>query len=253
MVRPFDGGVALVTGAGSGIGRASALAFARQGARVVVSDVDASGGAQTAHLITDLGGDARFIPADVSQPAAVESLVAETVRAYGRLDYAHNNAGIADGGASPLACPEELFDRVIAVNLKGVWLCMRQEVPRMLEQGRGAIVNTASIMGLVSYPGAGAYVASKHGVIGLTKSFALAYAAQGIRVNAVCPGYIDTPMVRGAMTRDPNMEQRAVARHPIGRLGTADEIAEAVTWLCSDAASFVTGHALIADGGYTAQ
>ena len=142
---------------------------------------------------------------------------------------------------------------MIAINLKGVWLCMRQEVPRMLEQGRGAIVNTASIMGLVSYPGAGAYAASKHGVIGLTKSFALAYAAQGIRVNAVCPGYIDTPMVRGAMARVPDLEQQAVARHPVGRLGTAEEVAEAVLWLCSDAASFVTGHAMVIDGGYVAQ
>jgi NAD(P)-dependent dehydrogenase (short-subunit alcohol dehydrogenase family) len=252
----FDGKVALVTGAGSGIGRASALAFAREGASVVVSDVDADGGAQTVHLINDLGGDATFIRADVSQSADVEALVAGSVEAYGRLDYAHNNAGvsgIAGLNTSPLEYPEEAFDRVIAVNLKGVWLCMRQEVPRMLAQGGGAIVNTASIMGLVSTPGAGAYAASKHGVIGLTKSFALAYAAQGIRVNAICPGYIDTPMVRTPMNMVPEMEQQVIARHPVGRLGTPQEIAAAVIWLCSDAASFVTGHAMVADGGYIAQ
>ena len=256
MAGRFDGKVALVTGAGSGIGRASALAFAREGARVAVSDVDVEGGTQTVHLINDLGGDATFVRADVAQSAEVDALVAGAVEAYGRLDYAHNNAGIsgvAGMNTSPVEYPEELFDRVIAVNLKGVWLCMREEVPRMLEQGGGAIVNTASIMGLVSTPGAGAYAASKHGVIGLTKSFALAYAARGIRVNAICPGYIDTPMVRAPMTLVPELEQQVVARHPVGRLGTAEEIAEAVIWLCSDAASFVTGHALVADGGYVAQ
>jgi NAD(P)-dependent dehydrogenase (short-subunit alcohol dehydrogenase family) len=259
MTESFDGNVALVTGAGSGIGRASALAFAREGARVVVSDVDVDGGEQTVHLINDLGGDATFIRADVAQSADVKALIAGTIEAYGRLDYPHNNAGISGlsrtnvSPASPLDYPEEQFDRVIAVNLKGVWLCMQQEIPPMLAQGGGAIVNTASIMGLVSTPGAGAYAASKHGVIGLTKSFALAYAAQGIRVNAICPGYIDTPMVRAPMTLVPDLEQQVVGRHPVGRLGTADEIAAAVIWLCSDAASFVTGHAMVADGGYIAQ
>jgi NAD(P)-dependent dehydrogenase (short-subunit alcohol dehydrogenase family) len=256
MAGPFAGKVALVTGAGSGIGRASALAFAREGATVVVADVDRDGGEQTVELILERGGAATFIPADVGQAPAVEALVAGTLQAHGRLDYAHNNAGISGllaPNVAPVEYPEALFDQVIGINLKGVWLCLRQEVPPMLAQGRGAIVNTASIMGLVGSGGAGAYVASKHGVIGLTKSWALSYAAQGIRINAVCPGYIDTPMVQRGVALVPGLEQQVVARHPLGRLGTAEEVADAVIWLCSDAASFVTGHALVMDGGYVAQ
>jgi NAD(P)-dependent dehydrogenase (short-subunit alcohol dehydrogenase family) len=256
MPGGFEGKVALVTGAGSGIGRASALAFARQGASVVVCDVNVEGGEQTARAIADLGGDAAFLRADVTQAVDVVSLVAGAIETYGRLDFAHNNAGISGSmGATVVAAadyPEETFDRVIAINLKGVWLCMKHEVPQMLSQGGGAIVNTASIMGLVASPTNAAYAASKHGVIGLTRSFALAYAADGIRVNAVCPGYIDTPMF-ARFRADPELERQITARHPVGRIGTADEIAETVVWLCSDAASFVNGHALVADGGYTAQ
>jgi NAD(P)-dependent dehydrogenase (short-subunit alcohol dehydrogenase family) len=216
-------------------------------------DVDNRAGEETISLVTAQGCDGFFRMADSSVASDVESTVAEAISVYGRLDYAHNNAGIANGTAtSPADYPEELFDRVLAINLKGVWLCMKYEIPAMLANDGGAIVNTSSVLGLVGSP-ATAYVASKHGVIGLTKSFALAYAPHGIRVNAVCPGYVDTPMVRGLIDRGQRSEEHITDRHPIGRLGSADEIAEVVVWLCSDAASFVTGHARVADGGYTIQ
>lgn len=244
-----QGKVALVTGAGSGIGRASAFAFAAAGARVVVSDVSTRGGEETVRLIRASAGEAVFIRADVCRADEVAALVGETVTRYGRLDYAHNNAGLAAPG-DVVECTEDDWDRVIAVNLKGVWLCLKHEIPQMLEQGSGAIVNTASIAGLSAIPGAAAYTASKHGVIGLTKSAAHQYAGAGIRINAVCPGYTETPMIEAVFERVPDSEARITALHPIGRLGTPEEIAAAVLWLCSDAAAFVTGHPLVVDGGY---
>ncbi|HEX5501056.1 MAG TPA: SDR family oxidoreductase [Thermomicrobiales bacterium] len=247
--QAMEGKVALVTGAGSGIGRATARAFAAAGARVVAADVDADGGEATAGLIREAGGDAAFVRADVAQAADVNALVGATVARYGRLDYAHNNAGIAGAtGGAFVDYPDDLFDRVIAINLRGVWLCLKAELRQMLAQGGGAIVNTASVLGLVGGGGA-AYVASKHGVAGLTKVAALQHATAGIRVNAVCPGVIDTPMVAAI----PGFLEQATAITPMGRGGTPEEVAQLVVWLCSDAASYVTGQTYAVDGGYVAQ
>jgi NAD(P)-dependent dehydrogenase (short-subunit alcohol dehydrogenase family) len=249
MAAQFEGKVALVTGAGSGIGRASARAFARAGAAVVVADIDAPGAAETVAMIEADGGRARAVETDVTKAADVEALVQRTMDAFGGLHYAHNNAGIL-GRATPTAdCSEEEWDRIIAVNLKGVWLCMRAEVPRMLAQGGGAIVNTASTAGLVAMRGLPAYVASKHGVAGITKAAALDYAKTGIRINAVCPGFIDTPLVQRAGATQAGADRYV----PVGRIGAPEEVAEAVVWLCSDAASYVTGHMLAVDGAMTAQ
>ncbi len=255
MPGTLDGKVALVTGGASGIGRATALTFAREGARLIVADLNAEGAQQTAHMITEQGGKATFVQVDVTQAAQVEAMINRAVETYGRLDCAHNNAGI---GSRPRVVlhelPEESWDHVIGVNLKGVWLCMKYELTQMLQQGGGAIVNTASIMGLVgSWSRSGAYNASKHGVVGLTRTAALEYARSGIRVNAVCPGYIRTPLIEDALSRHPEMEAEIIARHPVGRMGRPEEIAEAVVWLCSEAASFVTGHTMTVDGGYVAQ
>jgi NAD(P)-dependent dehydrogenase (short-subunit alcohol dehydrogenase family) len=249
MSGQFDGKIALVTGAGSGIGRTTALAFARDRAKVVVADVNADGGEATVSRIKDSGGEALFVSTDVSTAAEVEALVAGALTVYGRLDYAHNNAGIHEPEGPIAETPKEMWDRVIAINLTGVWLGMKYEIPAILESAGGAIVNTASAAGLIEAPSNGAYVASKHGVVGLTKVAALDYSAQGVRVNCVCPGVIRTPMVGGG-NLDPEAESRFVSAHPIRRLGTAEEVAEAVIWLCSDAASFVTGHAMSVDGGY---
>jgi len=253
MASLVTGKVAIVTGGGSGIGRASALAFAREGAKVVVADVVVAGGEETVCLIQHNGGAAIFVKTNVSKAAEVEALVARAVLTYGRLDCAHNNAGIEGPGASTVDYAEESWERVLAINLTGVWLCMKYEIPQMLKQGSGAIVNTASTAGLVGYPRGSAYVASKHGVVGLTKTAALEYAKSGIRVNAVCPGAIDTPMMGRITDHRPQRAARMAAAEPVGRMGQPAEIAEAVVWLCSEAASFVTGHAMAVDGGMTAQ
>jgi len=252
-VGTLDAKVALVTGGSSGIGRAAALAFAREGARVVVSDIVEEGGRETLDMIRKAGGEAIFVKVDVIRAEEVEAMVKRTVETYGRLDCAFNNAGVGGEIATIENSREEVWDRVLAINLKSVWLCMKYEVPQMLSQGGGAIVNTASVAGLIGFPAQAAYVASKHGVIGLTKSAALDHARSGIRVNAICPGVIRTPMIGRRLDAKPNREAAYIAMEPVGRLGEPQEIAEAVVWLCSDAASFVTGHSMAVDGGLVAR
>jgi NAD(P)-dependent dehydrogenase (short-subunit alcohol dehydrogenase family) len=254
MPGTLDGKVALVTGAASGIGRATALTFAREGAKLVVADMNEDGGQQTVHMITENGGEATFVQVDVSNATEVQAMISKTVETYGRLDCAHNNAGISSGGQRAFTAdyPEERWHQVIAINLTGVWLCMKYEIPQMLQQGGGTIVNTASVAGLVGLPYASAYVASKHGVVGLTRTAALEYAKSGIRVNCVCPGYIETPMTEQGRS-DPERMAHMLASEPIGRIGKPEEIAETVVWLCSEAASFVTGHTMTVDGGMVAQ
>lgn len=246
----LEGKVALVTGAAMGIGRASAELFAREGAAVVVADIDEDGGRATVAMIEDAGGRASFVRADVSVKADVEAMVQYAVDTFGGLDCAHNNAGIAAPMAPLADYSDDAWDRTIAVMLTGVYRCMKAEIPRMLERGGGAIVNTASGVGLVAYPNQAAYTASKHGVIGLTKVAALDYGALGIRVNAICPGTARTPMVDAAIRYDPSIDAHLKSMHPIGRIGEASEVAEAAVWLCSPAASFVLGVALPVDGGY---
>ncbi len=251
MNRDLEGQVALVTGAGNGIGQAAALAFAREGARVVVSDVDGRGGEQTVVEIRRLGGDAQFAACDVSKESDVISLLDGTLRSYGRLDVAFNNAGIsgAQGGVASLT--EAQWNEVLAVNLTGVFLCMKHELAQMERQGRGSIINNASILGTVGFAGAAAYTASKHGVLGLTKVAAIEYATKGIRVNAVCPGFIATPMLeRAGLLSDDTVRKSIEGLHAMKRLGTSAEVAEAVVFLASARSSFITGHPLLVDGGF---
>jgi NAD(P)-dependent dehydrogenase (short-subunit alcohol dehydrogenase family) len=245
--------VALVTGAGSGIGRAAALAFVREGAKVVVADVATEGGNETVGRIEQAGGQGLFVKADVSAAASVEDMVRTAVEQFGGLDCAFNNAGIEGEQAPTDECTEQNWDRVLSVNLKGVWLCMKYEIAYMRAHGGGAIVNAASVAGLVGFPNIPAYNASKGGVVQLTRTAALEYATDGIRVNAVCPGVIRTPMVERFLGGSPEAEAQFIAMEPVGRMGTPEEIAEAVVWLCSDGASFVTGVPLPVDGGLVAQ
>jgi NAD(P)-dependent dehydrogenase (short-subunit alcohol dehydrogenase family) len=246
----LEGKVAVVTGAAKGIGRASARIFSREGASVVVADVDEEGGRETVALIEGDGGQASFVRTDVSVKADVDVMVEHAVRTFGGLDCAHNNAGITSPMAPLADYPDDGWDRAIAVQLTGVYYCLKAEIPRMLERGGGAIVNTASGVGLIGYPEQSAYTASKHGVIGLTKVAALDYGPRGVRVNAICPGTARTPMVDEAVRLDPRLDAHLKSLHPIGRIGEASEIAEAAVWLCTPAASFVLGVALPVDGGY---
>jgi len=244
---------ALITGGGGGIGRATALAFARAGARLMLGDLDLAAAEETARQVVAAGGEAHAMRCDVSRPEEAEALVREAVARLGRLDYAVNNAGIEASQESTARLPVETWERTIAINLSGVFYCMRAELAAMRASG-GVIVNIASVLGLVGFAGAAAYVAANHGVIGLTKVAAIEFAARGIRVNAVCPGFVETPMLeRVGVTSDPDRRAQIEGLHPINRLGRPEEIAGAVLYLCSDAASFVTGHALVVDGGYTAR
>ena len=255
MTRDLEGKSALVTGGASGIGRATALAFAREGARVAVADIMQDAAQRTVNEIKAMGGDALAIACDVTDDDAIKAMIAATVDAFGSLDCAFNNAGIAPyqvnaGGQKIADVAPEAWRRLIDVNLTGVWLCLRHEVAQMRAQGSGGvIINTASILGLVGTATSSAYVAAKHGVVGLTKVAAADHAEDNIRVNAVCPGYIETPMTEETMRR---RGERIMARVPMARMGTAGEIAEAVVWLCSPKASFVTGVSWAVDGGYTA-
>ena len=252
MSMTFSGQVALVTGGAAGIGRATAQAFAAEGLKVVISDLDVAGGEGTVQLIRDAGGEATFVRCDVTREAEVKALMERTLAAYGRLDYAFNNAGIEIEKGKLAEGSEAEFDAIMGVNVKGVWLCMKYQIPLMLAQGGGAIVNTASVAGLGAAPKMSIYSASKHAVIGLTKSAAVEYAKKKIRVNAVCPAVIDTDMFRRAYESDPKKGEFAAAMHPVGRIGKVEEIACAVLYLCCDGAGFTTGHALAVDGGATA-
>lgn len=249
MPRPFEGKVALVTGGNVGIGKATAITFAQAGARVVIAARRADEGEQTVKEIRQTGGEALFVKTDVAQAAEVEALVHHTVATYGRLDCAFNNAA-GTGGAGPLhTLAEEDWDRILDVNLKGVWLCMKYQITQMLTQGGGAIVNNSSAAGLIGFSRNSTYAASKHGLVGLSKSAALQYVTQGIRINVVCPGLVMTSRMEQAFASGPGVQEWFLSKQPTGRLGSPEEVAQAVIWLCSDVASFVTGVALPVDGG----
>jgi NAD(P)-dependent dehydrogenase (short-subunit alcohol dehydrogenase family) len=248
----MEGKTAFVTGGGSGIGRAACLAFGRERAKVVVADVNEKGGKETVKLIKEAGGEAKFIKLDVSDAQAVEKAINDMVNEYGTLDYAFNNAGVPAPFHNMGDYPLDEFQKVINVNLMGVVYCMKYELQVMDKQGSGAIVNNSSILGEVGFGGVTPYTAAKHGVIGLTREAAIEYAPQGIRINAVCPGFIDTSMLKDAgITTDKEAQKEIEKLHPMNRLGKAEEIAETVLWLCTEKASFITGQAIEVDGGYT--
>jgi NAD(P)-dependent dehydrogenase (short-subunit alcohol dehydrogenase family) len=250
----FAGKVAFITGGASGIGRATALAFARAGASVAVADVSEKGNQETARLIKEQGGRGLAVKCDVSRSEDVKTALNKTIEACGRLDFAFNNAGIEPRKPAPTAdYDEEEWNRIIDIDLRGVFLCMKHEIPLILKQGGGAIVNTSSGAGIIGIKGSPAYTAAKHGVIGLTRAAALDYAGQNIRINAVCPGYIATPMMDRFTGGTPEGRAKVISEEPVGRMGQPEEIAAAVLWLCSDAAGFVIGHALVVDGGQTVQ
>lgn len=252
----FIGRVALVTGAASGIGRATAIAFAAAGVYgVVLADLNVEGMQETAEDVESYGAVALIVPTDVSDPAEVQHMVSQTVESFGRLDFAFNNAGVEATTAATADISLAAWERTLAINLTGTWLCMRAEIPHVLasSKGAGAIVNCSSVAGLVGFAGSAGYVASKHGVVGLTRAAALDYATSGIRVNAVCPGVIATPMVERVIAGNPSMEAALTGMEPVGRMGTPEEIAAAVVWLCSSGSSFITGQAIAVDGGFVAR
>ncbi len=251
METIFKNKVIIVTGGSFGIGKATAIAFAKQGAKIVI--VDWAENPESIAFIKDLGNDVIFIKCDVSRSDEVKSMVEKTIATFGRLDYAFNNAGIEGNTALTPDCTEDNWDKTIAINLKGVWLCMKYEIPEMLKQGKGVIINCSSVAGLVGFEGLPAYVASKHGVVGLTKTAALECAKHGIRINAVCPGVIQTPMIDRLTGKKKEAIEQYTALEPLGRFGQPEEIANAVLWLCSDEASFVTGHGMAVDGGFVAK
>jgi len=249
--RGFSGKVAFITGASSGMGRATALAFARAGASVVAADIAEQGNQETARMIEDLGGRGISVPCDVTRGEDVKAALDKAVETFGRLDIAFNNAGIEQPVAATADISQAVWDRIVAVNLSGVFLCMKCEIPLMLRNGGGAIVNTSSGAGVIGIRGQAAYTAAKHGVIGLTKSAALDYAKSNVRVNAICPGIIETPMMDRFSGGTPEGRARVIAQEPIGRMGHPEEIAATAMWLCSDAAAFMVGHAMVIDGGQT--
>jgi NAD(P)-dependent dehydrogenase (short-subunit alcohol dehydrogenase family) len=250
----FTNKVVLITGASSGIGRACAVAFAQRGAKLLLSDVNAEGGAETIHHLKALNADAEYMTCDVTRANEVEAIVNRAVERFGGLHVAVNSAGISGGGMRYpiLEWSDDVYEQIMAVNVKGIWLCLKSQIPALMQSGGGSIINLASVAGLIGAPGGAAYSASKHAVIGLTRSVALEYARHKVRVNAVCPAFIDTPMVTDVIKDDPRMEERTVKGNPMRRLGTPEEVAHTIMFLADDGASFITGGVYAVDGGLTA-